>query len=292
MTKFNISAFADEAATDFSVQLSECKKHGIGYIELRNFSIGSVRKNISDATAEEAMALKTMLDEANIGVSSIGSHYGKIEITDDFGPHFEYFKKTVEVARILEARYIRVFSFFFTKGERYSEYGGEVIRRLREMTDYAIAHGIVCCHENEKDVFGDIPERCAELLGRVDGLGCIFDPANFIQCGVNSLDAYALLKDKITYFHIKDCCRDTGFVVPCGHGDGHIREILSDCRLAETFVTLEPHLRVFDGLAELDATSGELAERNVEYTYSDNLESFAAAADALKKTLSEIGGNA
>ena len=34
---------------------------------------------------------------------------------------FEGFKNTVEVAKILEAKYIRLFSFYFTKGESYEE---------------------------------------------------------------------------------------------------------------------------------------------------------------------------
>ena len=37
----------------------------------------------------------------NIETSAIGSHYGKIKITDDFEEHFENFKNCVKVAKIL-----------------------------------------------------------------------------------------------------------------------------------------------------------------------------------------------
>ena len=113
MAKFLFSAFADEASSDILEQIAACKANGIEYIELRNVN----GKNISNFTVEEAKDLKKLLDENEIKVSSIGSHYGKIEIDDDFAPHFEAFKQTVEVAKVLETKYIRMFSFFFTKGQ-------------------------------------------------------------------------------------------------------------------------------------------------------------------------------
>ena len=112
MARFLFSAFADEASPDILEQIAACKANGIEYIELRNVN----GKNISNFSVDEAKKLKETLDENGMKVSSIGSHYGKIEITDDFAPHFEAFKNTVEVAKVLEAKYIRMFSFFFTKG--------------------------------------------------------------------------------------------------------------------------------------------------------------------------------
>ena len=100
MAKFLFSAFADEASPDILEQIAACKANNIEYIELRNVN----GKNISKFTVEEAKDRKKILDEAGIKVSSIGSHYGKIEITDDFAPHFEAFKQTVEVAKVLDTK--------------------------------------------------------------------------------------------------------------------------------------------------------------------------------------------
>ena len=97
MAKFLFSAFADEASPDILEQIAACKANGIEYIELRNVN----GKNISNFTVEEAKELKKLLDDNGMKVSSIGSHYGKIEIDDDFAPHFEAFKQTVEVAKVL-----------------------------------------------------------------------------------------------------------------------------------------------------------------------------------------------
>ncbi len=280
MAKFLFSAFADEASPMISEQIEACKANGIDYIELRNVD----GKNISNFTVEEAQELKKTLDASGIKVSSIGSHYGKIEITDDFAPHFEAFKQTVEVAKVLEAKYIRMFSFFFTQGQDRDEYKEEVYARLTAMVDYANEHGVLCCHENEKGIYGDIYERCLEIAEHFgDRLGCIFDPSNYIQCGSDTLEGFNVLKDYVTYMHVKDCIAEIDTVVPAGEGDGHLEEILRELDKEEKvyFLSVEPHLRVFEGLDDLEPDDATASKMNQKYVYPDNKTSFAAACSAI-----------
>ncbi len=280
MAKFLFSAFADEASPDILEQISACKANGIEYIELRNVN----GKNISNFTVEEAKELKKILDDNGMKVSSIGSHYGKIEIDDDFAPHFEAFKQTVEVAKVLETKYIRMFSFFFTKGQSRDEYKDEVYARLNAMVDYSNEHGILCCHENEKGIYGDITERCLELAGYFgDRMGCIFDPSNYIQCGSNTLEGFKLLQDYVTYFHVKDCIAEIDTVVPAGEGDGHLVEIMRmlDDKEGVYFLSVEPHLRVFEGLDNLEPDDATANAMNKKFVYPDNMTSFAAACSAI-----------
>ena len=280
MAKFLFSAFADEASPSIIEQIEACKANGIEYIELRNVD----GKNISNFNVDEAKALKETLDAAGIKVSSIGSHYGKIEITDDFEPHFEAFKQTVEVAKVLDTKYIRMFSFFFTKGQDRDEYKDEVYRRLDAMVDYANEHGILCCHENEKGIYGDITERCLELAEHYgERMGCIFDPSNYIQCGSETLEGFKLLQDYITYFHVKDCIAAIDTVVPAGEGDGHLVEIMKmlDQKEKVYFLSVEPHLRVFEGLENLEPDDATANAMNKKFVYPDNKTSFAAACTAI-----------
>lgn len=284
MARFILSAFADEASADIREQIAACKQNGIGFIELRNVN----GKNISDFTVDEAKELKELLDSEGMGVSSIGSHYGKIEITDDFAPHFEAFKNTVEVAKVLGAKYIRMFSFYFRNGESFEEYHEEVFSRLAAMADYAKAHGVLCCHENEKEIYGDIPERCLEIAERFgDRLGCIFDPANYIQCGADTLDGFKKLEGYITYMHIKDAVAGTDKVVPAGKGDGNVEAILHclDKHDGVFFLSVEPHLRVFDGLASLEGDGRSAGGMESDFVYPDNKTSFAAACTAIKEMI-------
>ncbi len=278
MARFIFSAFSDEASKDINEQIAACKANGITHMELR----GVNGKNISEFTVDEAKELKKLLDAEGMQVSSIGSFYGKIPIDDDFEEHFEMFKNTVKVAKILDTEYIRMFSFYFSEDDSYEDYKEEVFNRIGQMADFADKNGILCCHENEKGIYGDIPERCLEILQKFEGkLSGIFDPANFIQCGVDILPAYEMLEPYIEYLHVKDAMKETGFVVPAGEGDGNLEEVIRRFSKKEgaRILSVEPHLKVFAGFQGLEK-AGETPSIKDRFTYPDNKASFAAACAA------------
>ncbi|MBQ7548718.1 MAG: TIM barrel protein [Clostridia bacterium] len=281
MAYFVFSAFSDESGEKtLGGQIAACKANGITHMELRGFGDGP---SVNSITPEDARAMKAELDREGMKVSSIGSCYGKIGIGDDFAPHFEAYKNTVEAARILGAKYIRIFSFYFNKGDDYASLKDVVFRRVEAMADFACENGLIPCHENEKGIYGDIPERCLELLEACGGrLRAVFDPANFVQCGVDTLKAYDMLEDYVEYFHIKDAFYKDGSIVPAGEGDGSLRELIK--RFAqkdgERVLTLEPHLKVFDGLGSLENTD-ETVKKLDNGVYATYAESFKAASDAM-----------
>ena len=289
MATFYLSAFADEAGGGIKDQINALNAHGMTHIEPRGLDEG----NISLYTEEQAKNLKKILDENDIKISAIGSHYGKIKITDDFTEHFENFKNCVKVAKILGTERIRMFSFYFSENEKFEDYKDEVFRRIELMCDYALENGVFCCHENEKGIYGDNDERCFEILSHFKGkLKGVFDPANFIQCGVKILPAFELLKDYIDYLHIKDCVYSDGSIRPAGHGDGEIVELLkrfNEVKNGDAFLTLEPHLKVFDGLKDLEEEGGTADKLKDDFTYSTNREAFDVAANALKSCLEKAG---
>ena len=289
MLNFILTGFADEASKDLDGQIAALKRNGMSYFEPRGIN----GKNISDFTVEEAKELKAKLDAEGIKVSSIGSPFGKIEIDDDFEPHFEKFKNTVEVAKILETKYIRMFCFFFTKGQSFEDNRDEVLRRVKTLADYSAQHGVYCCLENEKDIYGDTDDRNLDVLRHcAPNLYAIVDPANYIQCGVDPLAAYEKVAGFVKYLHVKDAYFENGEVVPAGKGDGHVAEIIK--RFArnsgEKFLSLEPHLTVFDGLENLEPDNGTInaIEKKKSYVYSNSDESFDAAVSALKEILDSL----
>ena len=80
---------------------------------------------------------------------------------------------------------------------------------------------MILAHENEKEIYGDIPQRCADLIESVGSpaLRATFDAANFVQCGVRPhQEGYALLRPYLVYMQIKDALAATGEVVPAGRG--------------------------------------------------------------------------
>ncbi len=287
MVHFLYSAFSDESGeATLQGQIDACKTNGITHMELRGFG---KEANINNIKPEQAKDMRKVLDENGMRLSAIGSAYGKIKIRDDFAPHFEAFKNTVEVAKILGAPYIRMFSFYFDHDDDYAANRNEVLRRVQAMADYAYAQGVLCCHENEKGIYGDTAERCLDILQNVRHLRGVFDPANFVQCGVDTLKAFDMLEPYIEYMHIKDALYADGSVVPAGKGDGNVKEILRriTTREGELILTLEPHLQVFAGLEALEANS-ETERAMPAHAYPTHAASFKAAADALKGLIAEL----
>ena len=278
MVRFRISAFSDEYSPNLDEQIEGLLANHVRMTELRNVDGTSV----SDLTPAEAAEVRRKLDAHGITVSSIGSPLGKISVTDPMEPHLDKLKNTCELAGVLGTGRIRMFSFYIPDG-KYEAYRGEVFDRIGKMLDAADGYGVQLCHENEKGIYGDTPERCAELLAQFPGrLGCVFDPANFVQCGAKPFpDAYELLKTRITYMHIKDAL-PAGTIVPSGTGVGGVPEILSVLNLTRTgdfVLTVEPHLRVFAGLDKLEAGQAHTALGNAYATAS---EAFAAAVEHLR----------
>lgn len=261
MQELLISGFSDEIATLFDQQLTEFNKLGIQHIEMR----GVDGRNISTLTMQDIQDVKQKLDKAGIKVSCIGSPCGKIEITESFKEHFEQFKYIVAIAEELGVRYIRIFSFFIPEGKEAGQYKEEVIRRLKQMVTHVEGKDIVLLHENEKDIYGDIKDRCLEVYKAINHpqFKLIFDFANFVQVGEDTVKAYADLKEFVEYFHIKDARKADGTVVVPGEGDGFVSEILAEAIKEDKysgFLSLEPHLVEFDGLAELENDPVKQAE--------------------------------
>ncbi len=248
-----ISGFSDEISSDIKTQFETLNKLNIKYFEPR----GVNGKNISELDDALAQNLKSLMDEYGIKASSIGSPVGKIKITDDFESHFELFKRIVKTAKILDAKYIRIFSFYHDgNGDWTTDERTQVIEKLKKMIDYAKEKDVVLLHENEKDIYGDTLDRCKDLLDTLycDNFKAVFDPANFVQCGLDTKECFDILMKYVEYMHIKDAVLADGTVVPAGKGDGNIEYILTKLfeNGYEGYLSLEPHLGSFEGLKDLE----------------------------------------
>ena len=280
MNEIKIYAFADEASPNIDEQITALKRNGLDGLEIRN--VDGV--NVSDITLEKAKEVKTKLDANGLITWSIGSPIGKIDIEkDDFKAHLEKLKHTLEIADILESKNIRMFSFYMPEGKDVLDYKNEVIDRLGQMCEIAKTHNVFLCHENEKGIYGDIPERCLEIHKAIPELKGTFDPANFVQSNSDTLEAWDMLKDYIYYMHIKDAKID-GTVVPAGMGDGNVEKVVKNfIEKGGNSFTIEPHLTVFEGFSHLER-KGETSVIT-EYGYPDSNTAFDTACNAFKGLL-------
>ena len=255
---WTLTGFADEISDDFGEQLSLLQELGVTHLEFRS----AWGTNILLLSPDQLERAKQMLDQAGIKVSSIGSPIGKILVDEDFDEHLEAMRHAVEVAKFFGAPYIRLFSFFIPEGSDPDSHRDEVLRRMKAIAEVAEGSGVTLLHENEKDIYGDSPERVVDLITEMDSphYRGIFDPANYVQCGAKPFDeAYPLVKDFTHYLHVKDASA-TEFdanghskVVPAGHGDGQFPELIAALKADgyEGFLSIEPHLGDFNAFGGL-----------------------------------------
>ncbi len=247
-----ITGFADEIANELEVQVETVKKLGMSHIEMR----GVDGNNLIYHTDEKVKYIKSYLDDNGVRLSALGSPLGKIGIEDEFEPHFEAFKRAVEISHMMETKNIRMFSFYIPQDKSLSAYKDEVFNRIGQFVDYAKANDVVLLHENEKGIYGEKAVKCKELMDcfYCENFKAIFDFANYVQAKENTLEGYKLLKPYIEYIHVKDALWDTGEVVPAGLGDGNVKEILKDLHDSgfKGYLSLEPHLSDFIGFSTLE----------------------------------------
>ncbi len=277
-----LSAFADESSDLFSGQVDALKRNGLGYLEIRNLD----GLNVSKLTVPQAKELRQTLDGEGLGVWSIGSPIGKIQIDGDFEAHMDSCRHTLEIANVLGAGNIRLFSFFMPRNEDPANYKGLVLDRMGRFAETAKEFGVTACHENEKGIYGDVASRCLEIHKAIPELKAVFDPANFVQCGQNTLEAWEMLKPYVHYLHIKDAL-PSGQVVPPGKGQGNVEAIIRDyfARGGEV-LSLEPHLYEFVGLKSLEQEGEESVVGAM--SFPDAPAAFDYAANTLKSILEGI----
>lgn len=91
-----------------------------------------------------------------------------------------------------------------------------------------------------------------------------------------------LLHKKTDYFHIKDLSA-TGELVPAGCGEGKIDKLV-EMLTGDKVLTLEPHLRVFEGYAGIDGT-----RMRHRYVYKSGDAAFDAGCGGFKGAARKSG---
>ncbi|MGL4508748.1 sugar phosphate isomerase/epimerase family protein [Cetobacterium sp.] len=283
-----ISGFIDEIDIGFEKEVEVIKKLGMKYIELRSVN----GTNISDLSIEKVNDIKKYLQNKNIKISCIASPIGKIDIDEvdfenRFEEHFKKFKHVLNIAQILEVKYVRVFSFFL-KREQKEKYKDLILEKMKSFIKEISNLDIILLHENDKGIFGDDIESCLNLIEAMDSkkFKLIFDPANFVQVGVSPLKAYEKLKKFVEYVHLKDANFSSQENVLIGTGDGEILELLKELKKEkyEGFLSLEPHLINFSVLQSLEQE--DVNERKVQF--KDGKEAFKKTLETLLKMIEKI----
>ena len=252
-----LSGFGDEIDPDPAVQAAVLLALGAGHIEVRS----AWGTNVSELEPKQVAALKDILDEKGLKVSAVASPIGKVDVSLPVEHELDRLRQIISVAKGLDTKYVRIFSFFRAEGRSAEGIRDDVMVRMGALAALADEAGVVLLHENEKGIFGDTPERVLDIMTTVDSpaLRIAWDNANFVQVGVKPYtDGYAMLRPYLEYFQVKDALSSTGEVVPAGEGDGELDATIAALKADgfSGFASLEPHLA---SAHELGGFSGPVA---------------------------------
>lgn len=269
-----LCAFSDEADSTLEGQIKALNENSIPYMEVRGIN----GKSVINFTIEQAKEYIKQMQDNGVAVWSVGSPLGKVDIDCDFEAYKDKVKHVCELANIFKTNKIRMFSFYKAFEER-----NKVIDYLSQMVEIGNEYEVLMCHENEKDIYGDVGDRCVDILDNVKGLKCVYDPANFIQCGEKADNTLKLLHHRAEYFHIKDVDEKSQAIVPAGYGDGKVDKLIADIT-DDKVLTLEPHLSSFVGFKSIDNT-----EMKHKFSYATSRDAFDNAVKATKDLLIKAG---
>lgn len=277
MSHFILSAFGDEIDEDLATQLDVLAANDIHHLELRS----AWGLNVLDLDAAQLARAKELLDARGFKVSAIGSPIGKSLIDQPREYEMEHMERAIRAAHTMDTTIVRVFSFYKPEkanslGRSWDYYRDEIMERMGALTARAAQAGLTLVHENERDIYGDVPERCLDIHRVVNSpaLRNAFDPANYVLCGVKPMiDAWPLLGELTAHVHVKDATFSDQSIQPAGEGDGDVPGLLA--ALAERdyrgFLTLEPHLKFAGQYGGLSGPDG-----------------MQVAANALRKVIAKL----
>lgn len=227
-----LGVITDEVSGNLVEALDWMKAEGLHYAEIR--MVDGV--NISNVNDEQAKRIVRETEQRGIAVSAVSSPLFKCALDpsrevasgDTFGQeeesveeHFRKLARTIDIAKQLNTRNIRIFSFWREKEP--ARYEVEIAAHLRRAAAVAEKEGMLLLLENEMSCNGGTAAEVARLVRRVDspGLRALWDPGNE-QHGTRIAypDGYREVKELLAHVHLKDARVDDGRrrCVPIGRG--------------------------------------------------------------------------
>ncbi|MFA7235898.1 MAG: TIM barrel protein [Phycisphaeraceae bacterium] len=292
VTKWKLSAFADEAGGSTVEQIAALQKAGIQHIDPRNVD----GYNITELPLDLAEKIAADYAKAGLTVNMYGSPLGKIDLADDFAIDRKKLTHLGELSKIFGAKAVRIFSYYNKKKQAgAAEFQRASLDRLKGLIDIAEKYDLVLYHENEGAIFGEklvnIRVLRDELRAKYPNrFKLIFDFDNYNHASEDVWTNWLELRDATDAIHLKDSKwmpgSDKPQHVPAGNGNGRIPEILADAaRRGWTGpLTLEPHLTYSKAVL----ATGPGGEPNMDFAKLTPAESFQAAATAAIKLLKQV----
>lgn len=246
--RWKLSGFGDEISPDPEVQVAVLSALGAAAIEVRS----AWETNIVDLNKSQLRDLKSVIDSEGFEVSALGSPIGKVSVEFPIEEELQRARAAISAAQFLGTSNIRIFSFYPSSEKPIDSQRAKVLGHMEKLVELAEAEAITLLHENEKDIYGDTPDRILDMFQHLGSKNfeLAWDSANFVQVGVTDVRrAWRLLGEHVTYLQVKDALSSDNSVVPAGQGDGEMNYVVSELVASgyQGYASMEPHLsKAFD----------------------------------------------
>ncbi len=225
MARFPLAVITDEFTQDFEHMCKTAVELEIPALEVRTVW----DKNIVDLTDQQVRELKRLADDHGRTICGLASpvfkcvhpagaaiderfHQDAFKATHGFDIQLDILKRALEIADMLEAPMIRVFSFWRTVEPLALR--SAIIESLAEAVETASPHDVLIGLENEHACNLATGEEVKPVLDALpdSGLGLVWDPANSSVSGFQGFpDDYRKAPiDRIIHVHAKDGSFDDG----------------------------------------------------------------------------------
>jgi sugar phosphate isomerase/epimerase len=242
-----LGILTDEVSPRFAEALDWIVAQKLGHVEVRvvdgtnaaeldDAAVGEVRRQVTSrglfVSAIASPLFKCALDPARPVAS--GDRFGQAE--EGVEAHFQKLERVIAIAKALEARRIRIFSFW--REHEPEKYHAEIVAHLKRAAAIAARAGVLLLVENEPSCNGGFAEEVARIVRAIDSpaVKALWDPGNEAYGGREAFPAgYNHLKGVLAHVHLKDAYLQkdgSARCVPLGSGSvpwiAHFRALQAD----------------------------------------------------------------
>jgi len=265
-----LSGIADECAAGIEAQSQMHVELGWKHIDIRNVDATTI-DTLDDASFERVVST---LAAHGIQASCLASDVGKLWLDGEqarpFEDDVESLKGLIARAKRLSCRFIRVMGYR-TKDLPDARWRDEAVARLKQLSAMAEDEDVLLGLENCVGWHSQSGRRICEFLDRVgsEHLVCLYDTGNPPSHGVDPLDFYEAVRDRIRYIHLKDAAGEGWRFAFPGEGICEVRCILEDQykRGYRGCVAIEPHMAPSAHLPNMKSDRG--GPSDMYRTYGD-----------------------
>jgi sugar phosphate isomerase/epimerase len=244
-----LAVFTDEVTQDLEKAVKFATGFKLDGVELRSVW----DKAIHALTDDELKRVRDLVGGNSLSVPCIASPIFKCDLDDAATQkeHVEYLRKTIEAAKLLDTKIVRIFTFW-KKGPSAPVWE-RIKDQFRPAVPIAEGEGIILGLENEASTFCATAAETKRFITEMgsSAIKSVWDPCNELYAGEGITpypDAYHLVEPWMVHLHVKDAAKDPSGeaqISPVGDGDidwkGQFVDLIR--KGYKGFISLETHWR-------------------------------------------------